>query len=94
MNWMVIQSLQQQLKANHQVPKGEIKDNYENGREYAGITQTRYQNLMLDRQILRTKERPTGHRSFLPQKVVMHEVWISGFQRRHNYKRRSPHKEM
>jgi hypothetical protein len=74
------------LKANHQGLKGKIKDNYENGREYAGIKQTPYWNLMLDRQILRTKERPTRHRLFLPQKVVMHEVWINGFQKRHNYR--------
>ncbi len=51
MNWMVTQSLQQQLdlEANHQGPKGEIEYNHENGREYARITQTPYQNLMLDR---------------------------------------------
>jgi hypothetical protein len=40
--------------------------------------ETPYWNLMLDRQILRIKERPTGHKSFLPQEMVKHEVWTSG----------------
>ncbi len=96
MNWMVTQSLQQQLdlEANHQGPKGEIEYNHENGREYARITQTPYQNLMLDRWILRTKERPAKHMLFLPQEVVRSEVWIGGLQRKHSYRRWSPWKEM
>ncbi len=32
-------------------------------------------NLMLDRRVLKTKEKLTEHRLFLPQKVVWHEVW-------------------
>jgi hypothetical protein len=36
-----------------------IKINLENGKEYMGITKTPYQNLILDRRVLRTKERPT-----------------------------------
>jgi hypothetical protein len=37
------------LEANHQGFEGELKDNHENEREYARITKTPYQNLMLDR---------------------------------------------
>jgi hypothetical protein len=59
MNWMATQSLQQQLEANHQGLKGEIEDNHENGWGYAGITQTPHWNLILDKQIMKTKERPT-----------------------------------
>jgi len=43
-----------------------------------GITKTPYLNLMLDKQVLKTKERLTGHMSFLPQEVVRHEVWTGG----------------
>ncbi len=48
---------------------------------------------MLDKQNLRTKERPTWHRSFLPQEVVRHEIWIRGLQKRHSYQRH-PWKEI
>jgi hypothetical protein len=41
---------------------------------------------MLDRWVLGTKEKHVGHILFLPQKVIRHEVWTGGFQRRHNYK--------
>jgi hypothetical protein len=58
------------LEANHQGPKGKTKDNHENGREYVGITQTPYRNMMLDTQILRTKKRLAKHKLFLPQEVV------------------------
>jgi hypothetical protein len=55
MNQMVIQSLQRQLdlEANCQSLEKEIENNLENGKEYARITKTPYQNLMLDRQKLR-----------------------------------------
>ncbi len=36
---------------------------------------------MLDKQVLRTKEKPKGHMLFLPQEVVRHEVWTHGLQR-------------
>jgi len=74
------------LEANHQGLEKETKDNHENGKEYAGITQTPYRNLMLDRRILRIEERLARCRSFLPQEVVRCEVWIGRFQRRHNYR--------
>jgi hypothetical protein len=45
------------LKANRQGLERKIKNNHENGREYAMITKTLYQNLMLDRQVLKTKEK-------------------------------------
>jgi hypothetical protein len=69
---MVTQSLHQQvdLEANRQVIENQTKDNFENGEEYVGLTETPYQSLMLDKQALKTKERPTGHKSFLPQEVV------------------------
>jgi hypothetical protein len=37
------------LKANCQVTDKEIEDNLENGEEYAGIIETPYWNLMLDK---------------------------------------------
>jgi hypothetical protein len=37
------------LEANHQVIERQIKDNLDNGEEYAGLTKTPYWNLMLDR---------------------------------------------
>jgi hypothetical protein len=51
MNWMVTQSLQQQLdlEVDHQITKRRTKDNLERGEEYTGLTETPYQNLMLDR---------------------------------------------
>jgi hypothetical protein len=74
------------LEANCQGPEGETKYNHENGREYARITKTPYWNLTLDRQVLRTKERPVGQMSFIPQEVVRSEIWICVFQIRHNYR--------
>jgi hypothetical protein len=50
--------------------------------------------MMLDKQVLRTEERPIGHKSFLPQEVVQHEVWTRGLQIRHNYRQQFPHIEM
>ncbi len=41
--------------------------NHENGKEYVGIRKTPYRNMMLDGQVLKTEERPTIHRLFLPQ---------------------------
>jgi len=67
------------LEANHQVTKRETKNNLENGEVYVGITKISYRNLMFDRRILRIKERLARHMSFLPQEVVRHEVWTSGF---------------
>ncbi len=76
MNRMVTQRLQQQLdlEANQQVIERQTKDNLETGEKYEKLTKTPYRNLMLDRRILRTKERFAGHRSFLPQEVVQCEV--------------------
>jgi hypothetical protein len=59
-----------------------------------GIIKTPYQNLMLDKWVLKTEERPIGHMSFLPQEVVRCEVWTGGFYKRHNYIQRSPRKKM
>jgi hypothetical protein len=74
------------LEPNHHSPKKETKDNLENGRKYVKIIKTPYQNLMLNRQVLKIGEKPIGHRLFLPQEVVRCEVWISGLQKRHSYK--------
>jgi len=57
-----------------------------------GIIKTPYWNLMLDRQILKSKEKHARHRSFLPQEVVRCEVWTSGLQRKHRCKQQSPWK--
>ncbi len=35
-----------------------------------------------------------GQMSFLPQEVVMREVWINGLQKKHRYRRRSPRRDM
>jgi hypothetical protein len=37
------------LKANHQIIERKTEDNLENGEEYAGIIETPYWNLMLDK---------------------------------------------
>jgi hypothetical protein len=68
MNQMVTQSLHQQLdlEANWQVIESQTKDNFENGEEHGGLTETSYRNLMLDKRVLRTEERHVGHMSFLP----------------------------
>jgi len=58
------------LEANQQVIENQTKDNFENGKEYVGLIETPYQNLMLDKRVLRTEERPIGHISFLPQEMV------------------------
>jgi hypothetical protein len=96
MNKMVTHNLQRQLdlEANRQVNKNQTEDKFENGKEYARLIETPYQNLMLDRRVLRTKERLVKHRSFRPQEVVWWDIWIGGFQRKHSSKRRSPWKEM
>ncbi len=62
------------------------KKNLENGQEYARFTETPYWNLMLDKQLLRIEERPMGHRLFIPQVVVHHEIWIGDLQKRHSYR--------
>jgi len=33
---------------------------------------------MMDKQVLRTKEKPIRHKLFLPQEMVQREVWIGG----------------
>ncbi len=75
------------LEANCQVIEKQTENNYENGHEHSGIIETPYRNLMLDRKVLRTEEKPTWDKLFLPQEVVWCEVWIGGFQRRHNITR-------
>jgi hypothetical protein len=49
---------------------------------------------MLDKQVLKTKEKHVGHMSFLPQEVVQCEIWIGGLQRRHSYRRQFPQRKM
>jgi hypothetical protein len=73
--------------SNH---RNTIEKNLENGKEYASLTQSPCQNLMLDQQVLRIKERYARHKSFLPQEVARCEVWIGGFHGRHSYRRRFP----
>jgi hypothetical protein len=66
------------LEVNRQVTAREIENNLENGEEYAKLTKTPYQNLMLKMGVLRIEKRPTWHKSFLPQEVVKCEVWNNG----------------
>jgi hypothetical protein len=82
MNQMVTRSLQRQLdlEANRQGPKGKTKHNHENEREYARITQTPYQNMMLDKQVLRTKKNPIRLMPFYHKKwylVRSMDLWSS-----------------
>jgi hypothetical protein len=67
------------LEANRLVTKKQTENNLENGEEYSRTIETPYWNLMLHRRVLRTEERPIGHKSFLPQEVVQCEAWIGGF---------------
>ncbi len=67
---------------------------FQNGKEYARLIETPYRNLMLDRWILKTKEKIIGHKLFLSQEVVQCEIWIGAFHRKHNYRWQSPWKEM
>jgi hypothetical protein len=85
---MVTQSLQRQLdlEVDHQVIENQTKENFDNGKEYARLTETPYRNMMLDRRVMIIEERLTRHRSFLPQEVVWCEIWIGGLQRRHSYR--------
>jgi hypothetical protein len=48
------------LEANCQVTEKQTKDNLENEHEHSGIIETPYWNLMLDKRVLRTKEKPIG----------------------------------
>jgi len=61
-----------------------------NGKKDARLIETPYQNLMLDKEVLRIEERHAGHILVLPQEVVQQDVWIKGFQRRHSFRRQSP----
>jgi hypothetical protein len=72
------------LEGNRQVIENQIKYNFENGKEYARITETPYKNPMMDRQVLIIEEKLVGHMSFLPLLVVQQDVWTWGLQRRHN----------
>jgi hypothetical protein len=55
--------------------------------EYARLIETPYYNMMLDKWVLRTKERPARHKFFLLQEVVQWDVWTGGLHKRHNSKR-------
>ncbi len=73
------------LEANYQGPEGEIKNNHENGKEYVKITQIPYQNMMLDKQVLRTKKIHVGHIVSTTIGGIWHEIWTCGLQKRHSY---------
>jgi hypothetical protein len=62
------------LEADRQVTERRIEDNLENGEEHVGLTKTPYHNLMLEKQVIRKKERPIRHKLFLPQEVVHCEI--------------------
>ncbi len=49
---------------------------------------------MLEKRVLKTEGRRTRHKSFLPQEVVLQDIWTRGLQRRHNSKQQSPWKDM
>jgi hypothetical protein len=58
------------LEASRQVIERQTKDKFKNGKEYARLTKTLFQNLMLNRRILKIEESLVGHKSFLPQEMV------------------------
>jgi hypothetical protein len=58
------------LDANQQVIERQTNDNLEYGKEYVGLIKTSYQNLMLDKQVLKTIKRPKRHILFLPQDIT------------------------
>jgi hypothetical protein len=74
------------LEANCQITERQTKENLENGEEYTGLIETPYQNMMLDRQVLKTEEKLARHMSILSQEVVRRKVWTSSLQKKHNYK--------
>jgi hypothetical protein len=74
------------LEAIRQIIERQTDNNLEYGKEYVGLIKTPYLNPMLDKRLMIIEERFEKHRSFLPQEVVWCEMWIGGFQRRHNYK--------
>jgi len=74
------------LEANQPIIEKQTNNNLEYGKEYVGLIETPYLNLMLDKRVMITKERHERHGLFLPQEVVWCEIWIRGFHRRHNYK--------
>ncbi len=45
------------MDANQQVIERQTNDNLEYGKEYAGLIKISYQNLMLDKRVLKAKER-------------------------------------
>ncbi len=54
------------METNCQITVRKIEDNFENGEEYAKITKTPYQNLMLKGWVLRIEKKHAWHKSFLP----------------------------
>jgi hypothetical protein len=82
------------LESNQKNIEKHVENNLENGKEYAGLIKTQYQNLMLDKRVIIIKERLVRHKLFIPQEVVQREVWIGGLQKSHNYKQQFPCKEM
>jgi hypothetical protein len=49
---------------------------------------------MLDIWVLKTKEKLTRHKSFIPEEVVRCEVWTRALQIKHNYIWQSPRIKM
>jgi len=58
------------LEANQQVIEKQTNDNLEYGKEYVGLIETPYWNLMLDKRVLITKEKPERHKLFLPEDIT------------------------
>jgi hypothetical protein len=82
------------LEVNQQVIQSQTKDNLENQEEYVRFVETPYWNLMLDKQVLKIEESPTGHMLFLPQEMVWWDVCTRGLQRKHSSRQRFPWREM
>jgi hypothetical protein len=68
------------LEVDRQITDRQTKYNLENGKEYAKLIKTPYWNLMLEKQVTKTEERPARHKLFLPEEMVRHEVWTWGFK--------------
>jgi len=72
------------LKASRQLIEKQTKDKFKNGEEYGRLIETTFQNLMLNKWLLRIEERFARNRSFLPQEMVQQDVWTRGLQKRHH----------
>jgi hypothetical protein len=61
---------------SQQVIERQTNDNFEYGKEYAGLIKTPYRNLVLDKRVFGTKKRPERHILFLPKTLANDWMWV------------------